>query len=222
MTARPTAGSIRPGSSPAPRRREAEAAFLNQERDRPQATIASVKFSSVSWRLPLLRSRRTATPDQEFTMSLRVTTLAAAIVTAGLCLGGTIAAADQATPQQAVSMVQKAVAAIKAEGADKAYGEISNPSDPFVMGDLYIAVIGYDGTLLAYGSPVGERVGNNVLNLKDTDGKEVVKERIELAKHQPTFWQSYKFINPLTKKIEPKQMYCERLNETVVCGGVYQ
>jgi cytochrome c len=28
-------------------------------------------------------------------------------------------------------------------------------------------------------------------------------------------------MNPASKKIEPKQMYCERLNETAVCGGVY-
>jgi len=29
-------------------------------------------------------------------------------------------------------------------------------------------------------------------------------------------------MNPVIKTVEPKQMYCERLNETVVCGGVYQ
>src|SRR5258705_8851044 len=27
-------------------------------------------------------------------------------------------------------------------------------------------------------------------------------------------------MNPATRKVEPKQMYCERLNETIVCGGV--
>jgi len=45
--------------------------------------------------------------------------------------------------------------------------------------------------------------------------------RVELAREQPSFWQNYKFMNPATKKVEPKQMYCERLNETMVCGGVY-
>jgi hypothetical protein len=29
-------------------------------------------------------------------------------------------------------------------------------------------------------------------------------------------------MNPVTKQVEPKQMYCERLDETAVCGGVYQ
>ena len=48
------------------------------------------------------------------------------------------------------------------------------------------------------------------------------QERIELAKKEPTFWQDYKFVNPTSKKVEPKQMYCERLNQTAVCGGVYK
>jgi hypothetical protein len=65
-------------------------------------------------------------------------------------------------------------------------------------------------------------VGKVVIDLKDIDGKEFVRERVELAKSNPTFWQDYKFTDPLTKKIEPKQMYCERLEETVVCGGVYK
>ena len=36
------------------------------------------------------------------------------------------------------------------------------------------------------------------------------------------FWQSYKFMNPVTKKAEPKQMHCERLDEAAVCEGIYQ
>ena len=49
-----------------------------------------------------------------------------------------------------------------------------------------------------------------------------VKERVELAQANPSFWQDYKFTNPETKKIEPKTMYCERLEQTVVCGGIYK
>jgi hypothetical protein len=26
----------------------------------------------------------------------------------------------------------------------------------------------------------------------------------------------------VTQTVEPKEMYCERLDQTVVCGGVYQ
>src|SRR5262245_35264823 len=98
-------------------------------------------------------------------MNIRaIAPLAAAAILAGAYLaGGDLVSAAPATKDEAVAMVQKAVAAIKSEGAEKAYAEISNLSGPFVKDDLYIAVVGFDGTLLAYGSAVGERVGNNVM-----------------------------------------------------------
>ena len=148
---------------------------------------------------------------------------AAALIVAACGIGAQAQTPDAtpATKEQAVAMVQKAVSFIKAQGPDKGYAAIDDKSGQFVQGDLYIAVVGLDGTLLAYGGD-GHRVGDNVMDLKDSDGKEVIKERVELAKKQPSFWQSYKFMNPVSKTVEPKQMYCERLNETVVCAGIYQ
>jgi signal transduction histidine kinase len=130
------------------------------------------------------------------------------------------ASAEPMSKDDAVAMVKKAVALIQDEGPDKAYPEISDKSGPFVQGAFYIAVVGMDGTLLAYGADF-DKVGDNLINLKDEDGKEVVKERIELARKEPSFWQSYKFKNPETDTVQPKEMYCERLDETVVCGGIY-
>jgi cytochrome c len=147
----------------------------------------------------------------------------AALIAAASAIGAQAQTPDAppATKEQAVAMVQKAVAFLKAQGPEKGYAEIDDKSGQFVQGDLYIAVVGLDGTLLAYGAD-GHRVGDNVMDLKDSDGKEVIKERVELAKKQPSFWQSYKFMNPVSKTVEPKQMYCERLDATVVCGGIYQ
>ena len=148
--------------------------------------------------------------------------IAAALLVAALSVFGGLASAEiGATKDEAVAMVKKAVAYIKAEGPDKAYPAISNPTGEFVDRDLYIVVYGLDGMVLAHGANKS-RVGTNQIDDKDVDGKAFVKERVELAKEQPSFWQSYKFMNPVTKTVEPKQMYCERLNETVVCGGVYQ
>jgi cytochrome c len=36
------------------------------------------------------------------------------------------------------------------------------------------------------------------------------------------FWQDFKFTDPLTKKVLPKEMYCERVDQVVICGGVYK
>ena len=82
-------------------------------------------------------------------------------------------------------------------------------------------VYGLDGVVLAHGANA-DRIGTNQIDDKDPDGKAFVKERVELAATHPSFWQTYKFMNPVTQKVEPKEMYCERLDQTAVCGGVYQ
>jgi cytochrome c len=134
---------------------------------------------------------------------------------------GVHAAEGGATKQEAEAMVKKGVAFIKAHGAAKGNEEISNKTGQFHDRDLYLVVYGLDGVVLAHGSN-SKMVGKNLIELKDVDGKAFVKERVDLAKTKGIFWQEYKFSNPETKKIEPKIMYCERLNETVVCGGIYQ
>ena len=78
-----------------------------------------------------------------------------------------------------------------------------------------------DGKVWAHGANE-KMIGRVLIDLKDVDGKEFVKERVQLGKTKPSFWQDYKFTNPVTRKIGEKSMYCERLDETVVCGGVYK
>jgi signal transduction histidine kinase len=130
-------------------------------------------------------------------------------------------AATGATKDEAVAMVKKAVVFIQTEGPANAYPEISDPRGRFVDRDLYIVVYGLDGMVLAHGADA-KRIGTNQIGDKDPDGKAFVKERVELAATKPSFWQNYKFRNPVTNTVEPKEMYCERLDQTVVCGGVYQ
>ena len=135
--------------------------------------------------------------------------------------GAVLGAEGGATAKEAQAMVGKGVAFIKTNGADKGYAEISNKAGQFKDRDLYLVVYGLDGKVLAHGA--NERmIGKVLIDLKDVDGKEFVRERVELAKANKSFWQDYKFTNPENKKIEPKAMYCERLDESVVCGGIYK
>jgi len=150
-------------------------------------------------------------------------TIAASLLLA--CAGLTFhaqAADGGASRDDAVSMVKKGVAAIKSGGKDKAYAEFSDKANAaWRVHDLYLVVYGLDGTVFAHGANA-KMIGKNLIDLKDIDGKAFVKERVELAKAKGTFWQDYKFTNPESKKIEPKEMYCERLEDTVVCGGIYK
>ncbi len=149
----------------------------------------------------------------------RVTGLAIVLTTLFAASG---AQAQNATKEDAVAMVKKGVTFIKANGADQGYAAITAKDPQFVKNDLYLVVYGMDGKCLAHGANA-KQVGRDLIDLKDIDGKPFVKERVELGKSKPNgFWQDYKFTNPATKKIEPKQMYCERLAETLVCGGIYK
>jgi signal transduction histidine kinase len=130
-------------------------------------------------------------------------------------------AAEFATKDEAVAMVKQAVSFIKEQGPEKGYTEISNKTGRFVDRDLYVVVYGLDGVVRAHGSNT-KLVGKNMMDAQDVDGKFFVKERVELAKAKPEFWQDYKFVNPTNKKVEPKEMYCQRLEDTAVCGGVYR
>lgn len=140
----------------------------------------------------------------------------------GVCMAsGSAYGADNATAQEAEAMVKKGVAFIKANGKDKGYAEITSKKSQFVDRDLYLVVYRLDGMVMAHGANE-KMIGHNLIDLKDIDGKEFVRERVQLGKSKASFWQDYKFTNPVSRKIEPKTMYCERLEDTVVCGGIYK
>jgi signal transduction histidine kinase len=144
-----------------------------------------------------------------------------AALAAAAFIGTTAFAAEKATKPEAEAMVKKAVAFIKAQGPEKAYKEFTNKGGQFTDRDLYIVVYGLDGKVHAHGANE-KLIGKDMLEAQDVDGKFFVKERVELARKNGSFWQDYKFVNPVSKKVEPKQMYCERVGETAVCGGVYK
>ena len=145
----------------------------------------------------------------------------AAVVIATALTTAAFAAGERATAKEAEAMVKKGVAYIKANPRDKAMADISNKQGAFVDRDLYLTVYKLDGMNLAHGA--NEKfIGKNMIDLKDIDGKEYMRERLDIAKTKSSFWQDFKFPNPVTKKIEPKQMYCERADELVVCGGIYK
>jgi len=131
------------------------------------------------------------------------------------------AAQGAATADEATALVQRAVAYVKAHGRQQAYAEFSNRHGAFVDRDLYVTVHDLDGTVLAHGANA-KMIGKNLIELKDVDGRPFVKERLALARSQPRFWQSYKFTNPVTHRIEPKRVYCERLDDSVICSGAYR
>lgn len=131
------------------------------------------------------------------------------------------AAEDRATPDQAIAMVHRVIADMKASGKDSVIAEINTLSSKYRDRDLYVTVMDMNGKEIAHGANK-KMQGISLIDLKDTDGKEYIKERIELVKTKGKGWQDYKFVNPVTKQIEPKSMYFEKFGELIVSCGVYK
>lgn len=140
----------------------------------------------------------------------------------GLFYSVTVAGAEErATRKEAEAMVKKAVLHYKKNG-EKAFADFTAPSKMFVSKDLYIVAYDFSGKCVAHGQNA-KQAGKELMGIKDPDGKAFIKERVELAKTKGSFWQDYKFTDPVTRTIHPKQTYCEKADDkNIICGGVYK
>ncbi|MFZ6873660.1 cache domain-containing protein [Undibacterium sp. Di27W] len=138
-----------------------------------------------------------------------------------LCfLSMSVAAAEHGSANEAKAMVQKAIDAMKKHGVDATIAEINKRDGQYQDRDLYVVVYDMNGKNLAHLNP--KMVGKEMLDLTDVDGKFFIRERIELVKTKGRAWQDYKFVNPTTKQIEPKSMYVEKFENTIVGCGIYK
>lgn len=139
---------------------------------------------------------------------------------ASLISSAAFSADDFASPKEAEALVAKAVAAVTADRA-AAFKEITGKDKKWVDRDLYPVVYDMNGKCLSHGQNE-KQVGKDLIDIADADGKEFIKERVELAKSKGKFWQDYKFTDPVTKKVLPKSAYCEKTGDVIVCAGVYK
>lgn len=138
-----------------------------------------------------------------------------------MMFAGHASAAEHGSASEAEAMVKKAIAYIKANGPEKAYDEFTNGKS-FKDRDLYIIVYDLNGKNLAQGANP-KLVGKDLIGLKDPDGKPLIKMFVDLAKDKGKGWvEGYKFMNPVTQKMEEKSMYLERHGDTLVGCGIYK
>jgi signal transduction histidine kinase len=135
---------------------------------------------------------------------------------------GAALAADKGSADEAVAMVGKAAAMIKADGKEKAFAAFSDPNNKtFHDRDLYIFVYDLNGVAVAHGNNP-KMVGKKLIDLKDNEGKPLIKEMVELAKSKGKGWVEYKWPNPTTKAVEQKASYIEKVDDILVGSGIYK
>lgn len=142
----------------------------------------------------------------------------------GLCalfIGTAAFAADKGTAEEATAMVKKGVEFIKANGKEKAFAEFSNPAGQFIKGDLYVMAYDMEGINKAHGGNP-KLIGKNLLEIKDANGVFIVKNFIEVAKGKGKGWVDYKWPNTITKAVENKSTYVEKVDDVLIGVGIYK
>lgn len=130
-------------------------------------------------------------------------------------------AAGNGTKEEAIALVNKAVAFYEANGKEKAYAEFSKAGGQFTDRDLYVYVMDTSGVVHAHGANA-KLIGKNLIALKDADGKPFVAELVEVIKANKAGWVDYKWSNPTSKKIEQKTTYVLPAGDIGFAVGVYK
>jgi cytochrome c len=126
-------------------------------------------------------------------------------------------AIEYGTRDEAKAMTERVAQFFKDNGKDKTFTAVTEGSEGFKARDLYAFVYDNSGTCVAHGANKG-LVGQNLLNLKDIEGKAVIKEIVAV---QNTGWVDFKWQNPQTRAIEQKHAYVVRVNDYVFGVGTY-
>jgi len=137
-----------------------------------------------------------------------------------LTAGFVYAKGIKGTAPEAVKMVEKAVALIVGEGAEKAFAQISTPRGPFVDRDLYVYVVDNKGVIRAH-SADQSLVGKNMLDTRDMDGKAFIRDMIRQSKVKSTGWIDYKWPHPVTGQIEAQSRYYQKVGDFIVTCGIH-
>jgi cytochrome c len=151
---------------------------------------------------------------------LRICALLAVLLAGGAAVGAAGAAEpEHGTRDQAVAMVKRVEVMFRKDGADATFRAVT--ARTFNDRDLYPFVYTLDGTdCVAHGAN-SAMVGKNLIDLKDQDGKFLIRELSQAAKNGGG-WVDYKWPNPITKLIEAKSSYVERMGDFFIGVGVYR
>jgi cytochrome c len=131
-------------------------------------------------------------------------------------------AGEYGSKDEAVAMVKRVEDMFASAGAETTFKAVSDKSTAsFHDRDLYPFIYDLSGRCVAHGARPA-LIGKNLLDLKDQDGKYLIREMIHIARGTGSGWVNYKWPNPLNNKIEDKTSYIEKMGDYFVGVGVYR
>jgi methyl-accepting chemotaxis protein len=126
----------------------------------------------------------------------------------------------QGTADEAFALVKKAMALYRITGMDILQRITADAEKQFADRDMYVFAFDKEGQYRAFAGNES-KLEVNLFKVSGLDGKKLVDEAFALPAKGG--WVDYSIENPVTKRVEWKSSYIERISEDVVIGcGVYK
>jgi signal transduction histidine kinase len=151
-----------------------------------------------------------------------------ALACLGLLSAGSFSAAQTTTQpasqeeakKQLVALVDKAAELVASKG-EEAFAEFRKPGSEWKHDEVYIFVTRSDGMAVVH--PTLE--GQNMLDLKDTEGKLIVRDMMKAVETQDSGWTEYMWPKPGATEPSKKSSYVRKVKSGdatyIVGAGVY-
>jgi cytochrome c len=139
-------------------------------------------------------------------------------------LAGTALYSQVSERPKAEAMVKEGIAFLKANGKEAFIAEVQKGNGKFHLkpgSTLYLMVHDTNCMVMAHGSNPGS-AGLNRKDVKDPDGKFLVREMVKVGKQKGGGWVDYKWPNPTNGKVEDKSTYSLAEGDLVVGCGIYK
>jgi signal transduction histidine kinase len=146
------------------------------------------------------------------------TVLSLVVLSTAAALWGADSKPAKGTPAEAKALLARAVKAMEKDEA-KALAAFNDVKGPYVDRDLYVFCFDANHKMTAHRDP--SRLGTDVASLKDEDGKAFGAEIVAAgAKGEGTV--EYKWLNPVSQKVEPKVSFVKKAGKQTCGVGAYK
>jgi signal transduction histidine kinase len=141
-----------------------------------------------------------------------------------LCFATQGWAGEGATREEVVSKCHAAAKMVQDAGIEAAKKAIGDKKGPFVWKDTYVFLMDLDAKMLAHPIKPELTQKDNLVQVKDTAGKPLFLEFVELANSKGEGWVSYMWPKPGQEKASKKISYIYRVKGTqyFVGAGIYE
>jgi len=136
-------------------------------------------------------------------------------------------AIERSDARTATALITKAQTYLQKNGLEKSIVEFNRLDSPFNVkseinpnGDLYLYSLDSKGYQAVHGK--NPKIRNKImLEMRDIDGVYLIAAMVKIcfSSKERKGWTKYRWPNPVTKEVEPKQGYVERVPGLDLCIG---